>query len=67
LCAIYARSCLEPVRQSLDEGRLEMTSFWTAVCVHALYPEALAEFGDPGQLFVNVNAPADYERWKALA
>ena len=67
LCALYARSCLEPVRRCVDDGRLEMTSFWTAVCVHVFYPGALAEFGDPAQIFQNVNAREDYERLKALA
>ena len=37
-----------------------MTSFWTAVCVHAVYEGAVAEFGDPASLLRNVNAPADY-------
>jgi molybdopterin-guanine dinucleotide biosynthesis protein A len=67
LCALYARSCLEPVRQCIDDGRLEMTAFWTAVCIHVLYPGALAEFGDPARMFQNVNAREDYERLKALA
>jgi molybdopterin-guanine dinucleotide biosynthesis protein A len=67
LCALYSRSCLEPVRRCADDGRLAMTSFWTAVSVHVLYPGALAEFGDSARIFQNVNAREDYERLKALA
>lgn len=61
LCAVYARTCLEVVRQSVEAGELKMTSFWTGVCVHALYEGALAEFGDPAALFRNVNVLSDYE------
>jgi len=61
LCAVYGRGCLEPIRQNVEAGRLKITDFWTAVCVHALYPGAVAEFGDPAALFRNVNAVQDYE------
>ena len=60
LCAIYARTALPAVRQSVEDGELKMTSFWTEVCVHAVYPAAVADFGDPATLLRNVNAPADY-------
>ena len=39
---------LAAVRQSVEAGELKMTSFWTAVCVHAVYSAAVADFGDPG-------------------
>jgi molybdopterin-guanine dinucleotide biosynthesis protein A len=61
LCAVYGRTCLEAVRQSVEAGELKMTSFWTKVCVHALYELALAEFGDPRSLFRNVNSVSDYQ------
>ena len=60
LCAVYARTAIEAVRQSVDEGELKMTSFWRNVCVHAVYEGKVAEFGDPAVLLRNVNAPADY-------
>ena len=60
LCAVYARTALEAVRESVEAGELKMTSFWTGISVHALYEAALAEFGDPSALFRNLNAPADY-------
>lgn len=60
LCAVYARTALGAVRQSVEEGELKMTSFWTGVCVHAVYEGAVADFGDPAALLRNVNAPADY-------
>jgi molybdopterin-guanine dinucleotide biosynthesis protein A len=67
LCAVYGRTCLEPVRRRVEAGELKMTSFWTEVCVHALYPEALADLGDPAGLFRNINTPEDYETMRGLA
>ena len=60
LCAVYARTALDAVRRAVEADELKMTSFWTTICVHALYEAALAEFGDPKALFRNLNAPADY-------
>lgn len=60
LCAVYARTAMGAVRQSVEEGDLKVTSFWTGVCVHAVYPARVADFGDPAVLLRNVNAPADY-------
>jgi molybdopterin-guanine dinucleotide biosynthesis protein A len=67
LCAVYGRTCLEPIRENVESGQLKMTDFWTRVCVHALYPGALEEFGDPAQLFLNVNSAADYDALRARA
>lgn len=61
LCAVYGRNCLEPIRQSVEAGRLKMTDFWTAVTVKALYPGALQDLGDPATLFKNANTAADYD------
>ncbi len=65
LCAVYGRNCLEPIRQNVEAGRLKMTDFWTAVSVHALYPGALLDMGDPATLFKNANTAADYEALSA--
>jgi molybdopterin-guanine dinucleotide biosynthesis protein A len=66
LCAIYGRACLEPVRRNVEAGQLKMTSFWTEVCVHAFYEGAIADFGDPAQIFRNVNTKEDYAALRAL-
>lgn len=59
LCAVYASGCLEPVRRRLAAGELKMTSFWPDVRVREVGPDELAEFGDPEDLFRNLNTPAD--------
>lgn len=66
LCAFYGAACLEPVRRRVGRTELKMTAFWTDVKVREVGPAELAAFGDPGEVFLNVNAPGDYERALAL-
>lgn len=66
LCAAYGARCLEPVKQRVAEGDLKMTSFWPDVRVRELGPRELEVFGDLDGLFLNVNAPGDYERARRL-
>ncbi len=66
LCALYGAACREPVCRRVTSGDLKMTAFWPDVRVRELGPDALAAFGDPDELFLNVNAPGDYERARAL-
>jgi molybdopterin-guanine dinucleotide biosynthesis protein A len=61
LCAAYGAGCLEPVRRRVASGDLKMTAFWSAVRVREVGADELVAFGDPGELFLNVNAPEDYE------
>jgi len=61
LCAVYARSCLEPMRRRLEAGERRMTCFWPDVRVLEVGPEELRRFGDPERLFRNLNIAADYE------
>jgi molybdenum cofactor guanylyltransferase len=62
LCAVYRPSCLEPVRRRVVRGDLKMTSFWPDVRVREIGPVELAVFGDPGEMFRNLNTPADLGR-----
>lgn len=61
LCAVYARSCREPVARRLAAGELKMTAFWPDVRVREVSVAELAAFGDPGRLFLNVNSMREYE------
>lgn len=67
LCAVYGAACLEAVRRCVAAGDLKMTGFWPDVRVREVGPEELEAFGDPAELFLNVNAPEDYERARALS
>ena len=62
LCAVYRGSCLGPVQRRLEAGERKMTSFWPDVRVRAVAEDELAAFGDPGEMFRNLNTPEDYLR-----
>jgi molybdopterin-guanine dinucleotide biosynthesis protein A len=62
LCAVYRATCLEPVRLRLAAGERKMTSFWPDVRVRTLDREELAAFGEPAEMFRNLNTPEDYQR-----
>jgi len=62
LCAVYRRSCREAVAARLAAGERKMTCFWPDVRVRTLAEAELAAFGDPREMFRNVNSPEDYRR-----
>jgi molybdopterin-guanine dinucleotide biosynthesis protein A len=59
LCAVYGPGCLEPIRRRVAAGDFKMTAFWPDVRVLEVGPAELARFGDPGEMFRNLNAPED--------
>ena len=59
LCAVYGPGCREPMRRRRDAGDFRMTGFWPEVRVLELGPAELREFGDPGEMFRNLNTPED--------
>jgi molybdopterin-guanine dinucleotide biosynthesis protein A len=66
LCAVYARTCLEPVARRLAAGRLKMTDLFEDVRVRVVTAEELSAFGDVRRLLANVNTPADHRELDAL-
>jgi molybdopterin-guanine dinucleotide biosynthesis protein A len=60
LCAVYSARCLKAIAREIEAGQLKMTSFFHAVRVRGVSPEELAEFGNPEELFRNVNTIDDY-------
>jgi molybdopterin-guanine dinucleotide biosynthesis protein A len=67
LCALYGAACREPVRRCVSRGDLKMTAFWPDIRVREVRPNELRAFGDPDDLFFNVNTPGDYERARVLS
>jgi molybdopterin-guanine dinucleotide biosynthesis protein A len=59
LCAVYGPGCLEPIRRRMAAADFKMSDFWPDVRVLRLGPAELAEFGDPGEMFRNLNTPED--------
>ena len=67
LHACYARACLGPIERRIAAGRLKITGFFDEVRVLEIAEADLAPFGDPAQIFMNVNTPDELARARALA
>ena len=68
LCAVYGPACGPAIAARLDqrEGDLAAISFHADVRVGILSLAQVKAFGDPNELFLNVNAPEDLERAEVL-
>ena len=67
LCAVYARSCLEPARTSIENGRFKIMRAFRKKNVKVI-SEKTARKADPRLLsFFNVNTPEDLQRAKIIA
>ena len=65
LCAVYGPACGPAIERQLERGDLRAIAFHTDVKVGTLPLERVQAFGDPDELFFNVNTPADLERAEA--
>lgn len=66
LCAVYGPACAAPIARRLDAGDLKAISFHADVRVGILSLAEVRAFGDPDELFFNVNTPDDLARAEAL-
>jgi molybdopterin-guanine dinucleotide biosynthesis protein A len=66
LCAVYGPACRGAIERRLDRGDLKAISFHADVRVGILSLAQVRRFGDPDELFFNVNTPADLARAEAL-
>jgi molybdopterin-guanine dinucleotide biosynthesis protein A len=66
LCAVYAPACGPAIERQLDRGDLRAIGFHPAVKVGTLSIERVRAFGDPDELFFNVNTPEDLQRAEAV-
>jgi len=66
LCAVYGPACRSAIERRLDQGDLRAISFHADVRVGILSLALVKAFGDPDELFFNVNTPADLARAEAL-
>ena len=61
LFAIYDRNCLPTIINKIENGRLEMTSFFSSLNVRYLKEVTWRQWDERGLSFKNVNAPEDFE------
>ena len=66
LCAVYGPACGPAIARRLETGDLKAISFHTDVRVGILSLAQVRGFGDPDELFFNVNTPYELERAEAL-
>ena len=66
LCAVYGPACGPAIARRLETGDLKAISFHTDVRVGILSLAQVRDFGDPDELFFNVNTPDELERAEAL-
>ena len=66
LCAVYGPACGPAIERRLETGDLKAISFHADVRVGILSLAQVRAFGDPDELFFNVNTPDDLERAEAL-
>ena len=66
LCAVYGPACAPAIARRLESGDLQAISFHADVRVGIVPLAQVRGFGDPDELFFNVNTPEDLERAEAL-
>lgn len=66
LCAVYGPACAAPIARRLEAGDLQAISFHPDVRVGIVSLAQVRGFGDPDELFFNVNTPDDLARAEAL-
>lgn len=62
LFALYAKSCLGPMRELLESGDFCAYGYYPKVRVRYVKDEELARLDRDGRSFVNVNTPEEFER-----
>jgi molybdopterin-guanine dinucleotide biosynthesis protein A len=60
LCAVYTRSCLEPISTRLAERRLKIQDLFEDLRHRTVTDRELERFGEPHRLLQNVNTPVEY-------
>lgn len=69
LCALYAPAALALLAARVGRGLLGPHGLAeeTGLAVRYLEGEELARFGDPAEVFLNLNTPADLKRYESMA
>ncbi len=62
LFALYAKSCLGPIRTLLDSGDCCAYSYYPQVRVRYVPYEELARFDRDGRAFLNINTPEEFAK-----
>ena len=66
MCAVYGATCEPAIARRLESGDLKAIAFHADVRVGIVPLAQVRGFGDPDELFFNVNTPDDLARAEAL-
>jgi molybdopterin-guanine dinucleotide biosynthesis protein A len=66
LCAVYGPGCRIAIERRLDAAELEAIAFHADVRIGILPLQEVRLFGEPTELFFNVNTPEDLDRAEAV-
>lgn len=62
LFAVYARTCLEPMRRLLERGNFRIYDFYPEINIRYVPMAKLARLAGSGRALVNVNTPEEFAR-----
>jgi len=66
LHAIYARSCLRPIRNLIDSKRYQVRLFYDRIPVRYVKEDEIRKFGSPSRAFLNINTPDEFAMIQSL-
>lgn len=66
LCGVYGPACADPIARTVGDGDLRATAFHHDVKVGFLPIGEVERFGNPDEMFLNVNAPEELAAARAL-
>jgi molybdopterin-guanine dinucleotide biosynthesis protein A len=62
LFALYAKSCLGPMKELLESGNFCAYAYYPQIRVRYVHDEEIAYLNRDGRSFVNVNTPEEFEK-----
>jgi len=62
LFALYAKSCLAPIKDLLDKGEFCAYAYYPQIRVRYVTPEELAPLDPGGRAFLNLNTPEQFAK-----
>ncbi len=66
LCAAYAKSCLQPIQDSLSQKDYKIQSLFENLNVKEIEEAVLVKHDPEGHTFFNINCLADYQKAKEI-
>ncbi|MBW1690486.1 MAG: molybdenum cofactor guanylyltransferase [Deltaproteobacteria bacterium] len=66
LHAVYARSCLSPIKGLIDEKRYQVRLFYDLVPVRYVREDEIRLFCPPDEAFLNINTPEEFAKIQSL-